>query len=286
MSTHTSSSIVETEWLAQNLRDEDVVVLDGSKHLPNAGRDGAAEFLQKRIPGARYFDIDVIADTSDPLPHMVPSAKTFASHVGKMGISNTTRVIVYDAMGLQSAARVWWMFKIMGHSNVAILNGGLPKWTAEGNATEDGPHDPHPEVEFNAALQHDKVVSLENILAGLNSGDTRQIIDARAAGRFKGTAPEPRAEINSGRIPGSYNLPFNILLEEDKTIKSPEKIAIAFSNAGIDPDKPVITSCGSGVTAAILVLGLSLISDNQEVALFDGSWTQWGTAEGVPIEKD
>lgn len=284
MTTHNSPWIVETHWLAQHLDAPDIVVLDGSLHLPNSGRDGKAEFAEQRIPGARFFDINEICDTSDPLPHMLPSPKKFAACVGKLGIGNGTRVVVYDSQGLFSAARVWWMFQIMGHNDVAILNGGLPKWIAEDLKIEDGPARTPRSNQFISRFQASKVKSLAEVLKVATTEGAEQIVDARAAARFAGSAPEPRPELKSGHIPGSYNVPFTNLLEDDGTLKSREEIKQAFLASGIDPNKPIITSCGSGVTAAVLVLGLSLINKNNSVSLFDGSWTQWGTAEGVPIE--
>lgn len=284
MSTHNSPWIVESHWLAKHLNAPDVVILDGSMHLPNSGRNAKAEFAEQRIPGALFFDIDDISDTSDPLPHMLPSAEKFASCVGKLGIGNGTRVVVYDTVGLFSAARVWWMFQIMGHSDVAILNGGMPKWLNEGLGMEEGqPRSVRP-TGFSARFQASKVKSLDDVLNACKDNNGPQIADARAAARFAGTAPEPRPELKSGHIPRSCSVPFTNLLEDDGTLKNLEDIRQAFIDAGIDPQKPIITSCGSGVTAAVLVLGLGLIGKNNAVSLFDGSWTQWGTAEGVPIE--
>ncbi len=284
MVTHNSPWIVETQWLAQHLDAPDIVILDASKHLPNAGRDARAEFAEQRIPRALFFDIDKVSDTSNPLPHMVPSPEKFSSCVRKMGIGNGSRVIIYDSVGLFSAARVWWMFRIMGHNDVAILNGGLPKWIREDLPLEDGPPRRPRECHFTARFQPSKVKSLEQVLKAVTTDNSPQIVDARAAARFAGTSPEPRPELKSGHIPGSSNVPYTKLLEDDGTLKSSEDIKQAFLNGGVDPGKPIITTCGSGVTAAVLVLGLELIGKSNSVALFDGSWTQWGTADGVPIE--
>lgn len=286
MSTHDSPWIVETQWLAQHLDAPDIVVLDGSMHLPNSGRDAKAEFAEQRIPGTLFFDIDDISDSESSLPHMLPSPEKFASCVKKLGIGNGTRVVIYDSLGLFSAARVWWMFQIMGHDDVAILNGGLPKWLREDLAMETGPERSPRAKHFTSRFQASKVKSLDEVLQTATSDGTHQIVDARAAARFAGTAPEPRPELKSGRIPSSFNVPYSNLLDQDGTLKTVDQIRQAFVDSGIDPKKPVITSCGSGVTAAVLVLGLGLIGKNNRVSLFDGSWTQWGSADGVPIETD
>ncbi len=286
MSTHNSPWVVETEWLAKHIEAPDIVVLDGSMHLPNTGRDARAEFAEQRIPGALFFDVDDISDTSDPLPHMLPSPEKFSSCVKKLGIGNGTRIVVYDSLGLFSAARVWWMFQIMGHSDIAILNGGLPKWIADDLELEDGPVRQPRSSHFTSRFQASKVKSLDDVLKTVRSDNPAQIVDARAAQRFAGTVAEPRPGLKSGRIPGSCNVHYSSLLEENGTLKNSDDIKQAFIDGGIDPNKPVITTCGSGVTAAVLVLGLGLIGKNKSVSLFDGSWTQWGSAEGVPIETD
>jgi len=284
MTTHNSPWIVETDWLAQRLDAPDIVVLDASMHLPNSGRNAAEEFDQQRIPGAVFFDIDDISDTTNPLPHMLPSPEKFSSRVRKLGIGNGNRVIIYDAVGLFSAARAWWMFRIMGHNDVAILNGGLPKWAAEDLPLEDGPARRPRECHFASRFQPSKAKSLDNVLKAVTSENAPQIVDARGAARFAGTSPEPRPELKSGHIPGSFNVPYTHLLEDNGTLKSPEGIRQAFVDGGVDPGKPIITTCGSGVTAAVLVLGLELIGKSKSVALFDGSWAQWGSAKDVPIE--
>ncbi len=284
MSTHNSPWIVETDWLATHLDAPDIVVLDGSWHLPNSDRNAREEFTEQRIPGAVFFDLEEISDTSSPWPHMLPSPEKFSSRLRKLGIGNGARVVVYDTAGLFSAARIWWMFRIMGHNDVAILNGGLPKWNAENLALEDGPAKPRRECHFTARFQPSKVKSLDDVLKSLGSDRSPQIVDARAATRFAGNAPEPRPELKSGHIPGSYNVPYSHLLEQDGTLKSPEDIRQAFADGDVDPGRPIIASCGSGVTAAVLVLGLELTGNTKYVSLFDGSWAQWGATEGVPIE--
>jgi len=284
MVTHNSPWIVETDWLASHLDAPDIVVLDGSMHLPNSGRNAKEEFAEQRIPGALFFDINEVSDTSSSLPHMLPSPEKFSSCVRKMGIGNGSRVVIYDTAGLFSAARVWWMFRIMGHNDVAILNGGLPKWLGENLALEDGPARRPRECHFTARFQPSKTKSIDYVLKTVTTDNSPQVVDARAAARFAGTAPEPRPELKSGHIPGSYNVPFGNLLESNGTLKCPEDIKQAFLDVGVDLSKPIITSCGSGVTAAVLVLGLELIGKTKSVALFDNSWSQWGTADGVPVE--
>ena len=284
MTTHNSPWIVETDWLAQRLDAPDIIVLDASMHLPNSGRNARQEFAEQRIPGAVFFDIDDISDTTSPLPHMLPSPEKFSSRVRKLGIGNGNRVIIYDSIGLFSAARVWWMFRIMGHNDVATLNGGLPKWMTEDLALEDGPARQPRDCHFASRFQPSKAKSLDHVLKALTAENSPQIVDARGAARFAGTSPEPRPELKSGHIPGSFNVPYTNLLKDDGTLKSPEDIRQAFVDGGVDPSKPIITTCGSGVTAAVLVLGLELIGKSKSVALFDGSWAQWGSAKDVPIE--
>ena len=272
--------LVSTDWLADHLKAPDIAIMDATWHLPNAGRNAKAEYEAERIPGAHFFDIDEISDTESPYPHMLPSPEKFASRMRKLGIGDGKRVIIYDSYGLFSAARVWWMFRVFGKEDVAILNGGLKKWLSENRPTEDGPPRPtqerHFTARYNAMMVHDR----EEMLQALAKGT--QIADARSAGRFSGTDPEPRAGLRSGHMPGAKNLPFNILLNEDGTVKSPDEIRAAFLAAGIDPAKPIITSCGSGVTAAVLSLGLAEIGASKH-ALYDGSWAEWGSDESLPL---
>ncbi len=284
MTTHNSPWIVETDWLAQHLDAPDIIMLDASMHLPNSGRNARQEFDKQRIPGAVFFDIDEISDATSSLPHMLPSPEKFSSRMRKLGIGNGNRVIIYDSLGLFSAARAWWMFRIMGHNDVAILNGGLPKWIAEDLPLEDGPARSPRECHFASRFQPSKAKSLDYMLKAVASEDSPQIVDARGAARFAGISPEPRPELKSGHIPGSFNVPYTNLLEDNGTLKSPEDIRQAFVDGGVDPGKPIVTTCGSGVTAAVLVLGLELIGKSKSVALFDGSWAQWGSAKDVPIE--
>jgi thiosulfate/3-mercaptopyruvate sulfurtransferase len=278
-----NNALVETEWLAAHLKAPDVVVVDGSWYLPQQGRDPKAEYAEGHIPGAVYFDIDEIADTASPLPHMFPSSDRFAEQVGGLGISNGHHVVVYDGLGLFSAARVWWMFRAFGHEQVSILNGGLPKWQAENRPLQSGPVRRTP-TRFRPAFRHNMVRGLEHMRANLATG-REQVLDARAAGRFSGEEPEVRPGLRGGHIPGSRNLPFGGLLDPDtKTLKDPAALQAEFANAGIDLGRrPVVTTCGSGISACNLALGLYLLG-HRDVAIYDGSWTEWGGQEDTPVE--
>ncbi|KAB2912493.1 MAG: 3-mercaptopyruvate sulfurtransferase [Hyphomicrobiaceae bacterium] len=274
--------IVETDWLARHLDAPDLVILDGSMHLPNAGRDAKAEYLAEHIPGALFFDINDIADETSPLPHMLPSTVKFASRMKKMGIGDGMRVVAYDSEGLYSAARVWWTFRVMGHTDVAVLNGGLKKWKAEGRPCEDGRPAPRSERHFTPRF-HGEFVRDVNDVKALAGSPSAQIVDARSAGRFEGTAPEPRAGLRSGHIPGSRNVPFTTLLNGDGTLKSVAELRRIFAEAGVDTARPVVASCGSGVTAGVVALALAMIG-RPDAAVYDGSWTEWGADPSLPIE--
>lgn len=277
------SWLVETSWLADHLSSPDIVVVDGSLHLPTAKRDAKAEYLAAHIPGALFFDIEDIADHANPLPHMLPSPVQFSSQMRKLGIGDGMRVIAYDSEGLYSAARVWWMFRAMGHEDVAVLNGGLKKWKAEGRPLEDGPAPPRQPRHFTARANASLVRDKEDVL-GLIGSATTQIVDARAAGRFAGREPEPRKGLRSGHIPGSRNVPFGTLLNPDGTMKPPAELARIIQAAGVDPQKPVVASCGSGVTAGVVALALAMIGA-PNAAVYDGSWTEWGHEDaGTPVE--
>ena len=273
-------TLVSTGWLADHLKDPDLRILDGSWFLPASGRDPKAEYAAAHIPGARFFDIDDISDHRSALPHMVPPVEKFMSRLRAMGVGDGHQVVVYDGMGLFSAARVWWMFRLMGQDNIAVLDGGLPKWVSEGHPVEDMPpliRDRH----MTVRRQNSMVKDVTQVAAASKLGDY-EIVDARAADRFRGDAPEPREGLRSGHIPASKNLPFSDLLNADQTMKSPVSIRAAFEAAEVDLGKPVITSCGSGVTAAILSLALERIGKTDH-ALYDGSWTEWGAFPTLPI---
>ena len=267
---------VSTQWLAEHLQSPDISVLDCSWHMPASKRVGYAEFLQVRIPGAQFFDIDLISDTQSPLPHMLPSPEKFASHVRKLGVGDGKKVICYDSAGLFSAARVWWMFKVFGHGDVAVLDGGLPKWQAEGHALEDGPAMKPQERHFTARFQSMMVRDKADVRKAM------QVADARAPQRFRGEEVEPRPGVRAGHIPGARNVHYATLLNADGTLKPEAELAKAFATAGIDTSKSVVTSCGSGVTASILSLALTILN-TKDHALYDGSWTEWGSAADTAV---
>ncbi|MGE5475103.1 MAG: 3-mercaptopyruvate sulfurtransferase [Bacteroidales bacterium] len=266
-------ALVSTEWLAAHLSAPDVRVVDASWHMPAAGRNAREEYESCHIPGAVYFDVDEIADTSVPLPHMLPPPEKFASRVRKLGLGNGHKVVVYDTAGL-GAARVWWMFRVFGHRDVAVLDGGLTKWKQEQRPLEDlppMPRDRHFLPHFNATL----VRSFEQVRANVDS-KREQVIDARSAGRFAATAPEPRPTRLVGHMPGAVNVPFTDLINEaNKTMKSAAELKARFDAAGVDFSRPLVASCGSGMTACTLALALYLIG-YPDTAVYDGSWTEWG----------
>ena len=276
-------SLVSTAWMAQHLADPDLRVVDASYYLPMQNRSARAEYDQRHIPGAVFFDIDEIADTSSSLPHMLPSPEKFASRVRKLGLGDGNRIVIYDSQGLFSAARVWWEFRVFGHKDVAVLDGGLPKWIAEGRPVDDLPPQPR-ERHFTARLDHSQIRDKTQMLANL-AGKRDQVVDARPAGRFHAREPEVWPGRRSGHIPGSHNLPYLELLNPtDKTMLPAEQISARFRGAGIDLARPVVASCGSGVTAAVLALGLHLIG-HRDVAVYDGSWAEWGLPGETPVES-
>lgn len=273
--------LVSTDWLATRLDAPDIVVVDASWYLPTQNRDGKAEYLAEHIPGAVHFDIDTVKDTSSSLPHMLPNANTFAQAVGAMGIGDGMKIVVYDGAGLFSAPRVRWMFKVFGAGDVVILDGGLPKWKAEGRPLESGPVKRQPR-RFTARLDNSAVADLGDVRRALASGSA-QVVDARPADRFRGEAPEPRPGLKAGHMPGSLNLPATSIIENGR-LKDEAEIRAALDQAGINGARPVITSCGSGVTAAIVALALETVGKPAK-ALYDASWAEWGGREDCPAEK-
>ncbi|MEO1532884.1 MAG: 3-mercaptopyruvate sulfurtransferase [Pseudomonadota bacterium] len=273
--------LVSTEWLAARLGAPDIRVLDGSYYLPTEGRDAAALYADAHIPGARFFDIDEIADAKSDLPHMAPPVEKFVSRVRAMGIGDGHRVVVYDQKGLFSAARVWWMFRLFGHEDVVVLDGGLPKWMAEGRPVEDMPPDPR-DRHFTARRDASLVRDVTQVALQVKLGE-EQIVDARSPGRFRGEEPEPRPGMRSGHIPGARNVHYATLLNADGTMKDVPALKAAFEAAGVDLARPIITSCGSGVTAAVLTLALHRMGHAKN-ALYDGSWAEWGMYPDLAVE--
>lgn len=273
-------TIVSTQWLAAHLKDPDLRVLDGTFFLPGTPRNAQAEYDATHIPGARFFDIDDISDHRSDLPHMAPPTEKFMSRLRAMGVGDGHQVVVYDTHGLFSAARVWWLFRLMGQDNIAVLDGGLPKWLAEERPTEDLPpviRDRHMTVRRQAHMVRD----VTQVSAASKLGD-HEILDARGPGRFRGDDPEPRPGLRAGHIPGAKNLPYTSLLNEDGTLKSPDALRDVLAQAGVDLTRPAITTCGSGVSAAVINLALERIGKTDH-ALYDGSWAEWGASPAVPI---
>lgn len=272
--------VVSTAWLADRLRAPDIRVVDGTWFMPAEGRSGHEEYLQVHIPGAVFFDIDAIADRASDLPHMLPTPEAFAQAAGALGLPREADIVVYDTHGIRSAARVWWTLRVMGYPKVHVLDGGLKKWLAERRPVEPGEIFPRA-VElppmFDAALVRDA----DEVRALLSSGEAR-IVDARAASRFTGDAPEPRAGLRSGHMPGAANVPWEGVIAEDGTLKSARDLKAVFKTAGVNLAKPVVTSCGSGVTASVLALALARIGLDR-VAVYDGSWTEWGGLPDTPV---
>lgn len=277
----TSRWLVSTDWLARHLRDRNLAVVDGSYFLPTVNRDAHAEYRAGHIPGAVFFDIDAVSDHSTELPHMLPGPAQFGEAVGTLGIGDGDTVVVYDSAGLYSAARVWWTFRIFGATKVFVLDGGLPKWKAENRPLEPGDAKRTPK-KFTAEMNVGAVAMLDDVRMALVD-DSAQIVDARSPDRFAGKEPEPRPGLRSGHMPRALNLPYSKLIEDGRLV-SRERIQAAFKDAGIDLERPIITTCGSGVTAAILTLALESIGKEPK-RLYDGSWSEWGSRPDLPVER-
>jgi thiosulfate/3-mercaptopyruvate sulfurtransferase len=271
--------LVAPAWLADRLDASDTIAVDGSFYLPAQKRNAEAEYLAGHIPGAVFFDIDAIADKTSKLPHMLPSEDEFAAAVGALGIADGDTIVIYDGTGLGGAPRVWWTFRVFGAQRVFILDGGLPRWIGEGRPVEAGAVQRR-RRSFRPRFDRAAVARLSDVQAALNTGSA-QVIDARPADRFRGEAPEPRPGVRSGHMPGALNVPSTTLVEAGRLV-TPERIAALFASAGVDVDKPMITSCGSGVTAATLWLALDAIGKEPK-ALYDGSWSEWGSRDDLPI---
>jgi len=273
--------IVSANWLHEHSHDPDIRIIDASWGLPSQGFDAAGYFEAAHIPGAVFFDQEEVVDKTSPLPHTIPSPQDFAAHVGAMGISERDRIIVYEQTSYFAAPRVWWLLRIMGAPRVFVLDGGLKGWQAAGYAVTDAPTSITPAI-FKPDFQAHSVVGLAEMRQIVTKGEV-QIADARGMGRFRGLEPEPRAGMRAGHMPGAYNVPYPQLVQ-DGYLKSAEELRAVFEQAGIDVDRPVVTSCGSGVTAAILTLGLQALG-NKSVRLYDGSWSEWGSLADTPIEQ-
>lgn len=274
-----ASPFVETAWLAEHLRDPDVAVVDGSWYLPTLNRDARAEYAAGHVPGAVFFDIDTVADHASPLPHMLPSEADFAAAAGALGLSDAMHIVVYDGSGLFSAPRVRWTFRAFGAQRVSLLEGGLPRWKAEGRPLASGEREGRPSALFKARLDAGAAAGWRDVKAALDEG-TAQVVDARPAARFRGEVAEPRSGLRAGHMPGSRNLPFDALVHDGR-LQPPDVVGDLLGRAGIDPSRPVIASCGSGLSAAIVALALE-VSGHPGAKIYDGSWSEWGGRADLP----
>lgn len=276
------TALVSTDWLAARLSAPDIRVVDATWVMPDSGRDPRAEFEAAHIPGAVFFDIDEICDEASPYPHMVPSAAAFSAKVRKLGLGDGVTIAVYDSNRFCASARVWWMFRLFGHEAVVVLDGGMERWRAEGRPLEEGPARPR-ERHLTARQNHTLLRELDQMRANVTSR-REQVVDTRSPGRFKGELPEPRPGLRSGHIPGSVNVPYSELLAPDGRLKRPSELRPLFVRAGVDLGKPIVCSCGSGVSAAVAALALFELG-RPDVAVYDGSWSEWGAQPDTPIER-
>lgn len=276
------TALVSTDWLAARLSAPDIRVVDATWVMPDSGRDPRAEFEAAHIPGAVFFDIDQICDETSPYPHMVPSAAAFSAKVRKLGLGDGVTVVVYDSNRFCASARVWWMFRLFGHEAVVVLDGGMERWRAEGRPLEEGPARPR-ERHLTARQNHTLLRELDQMRANVTSR-REQVVDTRSPGRFKGELPEPRPGLRAGHIPGSVNVPYSELLAADGRLKRPSELRPLFVRAGVDLGKPIVCSCGSGVSAAVAALALFELG-RPDVAVYDGSWSEWGAQPDTPIER-